>query len=512
VNDADYKQLSTTDLLAFFAMIIGMFMAILDIQIVASSLAVVGAGLSASIDELSWVQTSYIIAEVIIIPATGFLSRLLSTRILYFIATCGFTVMSVACSMAWNIESMIVFRALQGLFGGAMIPTAFATSFMIFPPAKRATVSIVIGLVVTMAPTLGPTIGGYITEISSWHLMFIVNVIPGIFVCTVILLYANFDKPNYDLLNNFDYFGVFLMVMSLACTQYVIEEGSRLGWMESDLIICLLCLVIGGLIGLVYTELTVSNPILNLRAFKNKNFSLGCLYSSIIGIGLYGAVYLLPLFLYRIAGMNALQIGIVMIITGMFQFISAPIAGKIYSTGIDKRLMLSIGLILFGFGCYLNSNLTPESRFDEFFLPQAVRGFALMFCFIPVNDIALGTMPRNEVQNASGLYNLTRNLGGAIGLAIINTVLTGNTKRYSQYLNNGITITDADKTLTFYELLNNNVVDPEIASFAMLNQIVQRDAFIIAINNIFIAIALIFIAGLLVLPFANNTQTKIEGH
>lgn len=502
-----YKKLSKTDLLAFFAMIIGMFMAILDIQIVASSISVIGAGLSASIDELSWVQTSYIIAEVVVIPATGFLSRLLSTRILYFIATLGFTIMSIGCSIAWNIESMIVCRTLQGLFGGAMIPTAFATSFMIFPPAQRAKVSIVIGLVVTMAPTLGPTIGGYITDISSWHLMFLVNVVPGIFVCTIVMLYANFDEPHFELLNNFDYLGLFLMVVSLGSLQYVIEEGSKLGWFESNLIITLTIVIILGFVFLVYNELKIINPILDLHAFKNKNFAFGCMYSSVIGVGLYGSVYIMPLFLYRVAGMTSLQIGLVMMVTGIFQFVSAPLAGRLYATGIDKRLMLAIGLSLFGFGCYLNSFLTPESRFGELFLPQAVRGFALMFCFIPINDIALGTIPIKEVSNASGLYNLMRNLGGAIGLAIINLKITDNTKIYSQYLNENITTSNID----YLEMLfDGKVQDSALVGVAFVNQLVQRDAFIIASNNVLIDVAMLFFISILFLPLTDNIVAKVD--
>ncbi len=512
MEQTEYKPLSKTDLLAFFAMIIGMFMAVLDIQIVASSLSVIGAGLSASVDELSWVQTSYIIAEVVVIPLTGFFARLLSTRILYFIATLGFTVMSVACSMAWNIESMIVFRALQGIFGGAMIPTTFATSFMIFSPEKRAKVSIVIGLVVTMAPTLGPTIGGYITEISSWHLMFLVNVVPGIFVCAVILNYCHFDHPTPSLLKNFDYLGVLLMTISLGCLEYTLEEGSKLGWFDSTFIISLSFITISGLVAFIYVELTSQNPVLDLTAFQNKNFVLGCVYSATIGVGLYGAIFLLPLFLYKVAGMTSLQIGIVMIVTGGFQFVSAPIAGKIYASGVDKRLMLGTGLALFALGCYLNSSLTPESRYDEFFFPQAVRGFALMFCFIPVNDIALGAVERHKLQNSSGLYNLMRNLGGAIGLAVINTNLVNNTTKYTEYLGSSVTTTAQDALYKLQTLLESRVLDSDTASLAILQQIIRRDAFIIAINNTFIAISLLFLMTIALLPFADNIKTKMEGH
>ncbi|WP_316354746.1 DHA2 family efflux MFS transporter permease subunit [Candidatus Trichorickettsia mobilis] len=510
--------LSRKQLWAFFAMIVGMFMAVLDIQIVASSLSVIAAGLSASPDELSWVQTSYLIAEVIIIPITGFIARLLSTRISYFIAAVGFTIMSVLCSLAWNIESMIIFRSLQGFFGGAMIPTVFSTVFIIFPPKQRSTVTIIIGLVVTMAPTLGPTLGGYITEIFSWHFMFLLNLLPGIFVCTMVFLYADFDQPNYNLLKNFDYFGIILMAISLGALQYVLEEGNKCGWFDDYKILLLSIMVFCGFIGLIIRELTFINPILDLTAFHNRNFTLGCIYSFMLGMGLYNAIYLLPLFLFSIAEYNTIQIGQTMMITGMAQFVSAPIAGRMVAMGVDHRLVLAIGLFMFGSGCYLDSFLTPDSRFEEFVVPQLFRGMALMFCFIPVNDIALGTMARDQIQNASGLYNLTRNLGGAIGLAVVNSLLTTKSKIYEQYLEEHLSTTSSNvitKLNILQKFLAGKVADPELAAYIMLKKTIAINAFVIAINDMFALIGLLFFVSAILLPFTANIQNKdmeISGH
>lgn len=492
-------------------MVIGMFMAILDIQIVASSLSVIAAGLSASSDELSWVQTSYLIAEVIIIPISGFVARVLSTRISYFIAAFGFTFMSILCSLAWNIESMIIFRALQGFFGGAMIPTVFGIIFIIFPPEKRPFVTIIIGLVVTVAPTLGPTLGGYITELFSWHFMFLLNVIPGIFVCTIVFLYADFDKPNYNLLKNFDYTGIILLAISLGSLQYVLEEGNSKGWFEDSLIIFLSLIVICGLILLVIRELTFVNPILELSAFSNKNFTFGCSFSFIIGIGLFGAVYLLPLFLFSVAGFNTIQIGTTMMVTGLAQFLSAPIAGRLFGIGMDLRLMLAIGLSMFSLGCYLNSFLTPDSKFMDFLLPQIIRGASLMFCFIPTNNVALGTIEKEKIQGASGLYNLTRNLGGAIGLAAINTILNDKTKIFKQYINENVSSTSPfalNQVETFHLMLNGKILGPEKGAYIILNNIISRDAFVIAINEVFIIISILFCIMILFLPFTSNVKVS----
>lgn len=509
MNSEPNQELTKSQLLAFFAMVVGMFMAILDIQIVASSLSVIGAGLSASSDELSWVQTSYLIAEVIIIPLSGYVARLLSTRISYFIAALGFTIMSMLCSLAWNIESMIIFRAFQGLFGGAMIPTVFSIIFVIFPASKRPFVTIIVGLIVTVAPTLGPVLGGYITELVSWHFMFLINIIPGIFVCATVFIHANFDQPNYKLLKNFDYLGVICMVVVLTSLEYVLEEGNRKDWFDSTLIVFLTIIVILGFITLIRRESTFINPILDLKAFKNKNFAFGCIYSFVIGIGLFGAVYLLPLFLYSVAGYNTVQIGTTMMITGIAQFVSAPIAGRLFGMGMDLRLMLAIGLGMFGLGCYSNSFLTADSRYFEFIIPQAIRGMSLMFCFIPINNVALGTIPKEQIYGASGLYNLTRNLGGALGLASISTLITAKTKIYKQYLSEHISISSnfaVQQLENFTQLLYGRIMDPEKGSYQILSNLIAKEAFVIAINDMFNIIGLLFLCSIIFLPFTTNVK------
>lgn len=513
------NEITSKNILIFFAMALGMFMAILDIQIVASSLSIIGAGLSASSSELSWIQTAYLIAEVMIIPVTGFLSRLLSVRIAYFIATAGFTVMSFCCSIAWNIESMIIFRGLQGLFGGAMIPTVFGTIFIIFPRRLHAKVGMVIGLIVTVAPTLGPTLGGYITEHLSWHFMFLINIIPGIFVCFVSWHYIDIDKPNRDLLKNFDLLGLVLMSFSLGCLEYVLEEGNSKDWFQSPLILSLSILVFFTLIYLIWHELTYSNPIIDLSAFKHRNFTLGCIYSLVLGVGLYGVVYLMPLFLFTISGYNTLQIGSTMMITGLFQFVSAPIAAKMMDNGVDRRIILSIGLGLFSLGSFANSYLTVDSGYWDLFAPQMIRGFALMFCFMPLNDIALGQIPQEEIHNASGLYNLTRNLGGAFGLAFINNLITSYSHTMMQNLNEALSFTSPyiqQSMNSTAEFFTDKVSDANAVSHYILHNIIQKEAYVIAMNNIYMVLAWLFLAATFIVPLSskidNNAAGGYHGH
>ncbi|RTK92782.1 MAG: DHA2 family efflux MFS transporter permease subunit [Rickettsiales bacterium] len=507
------QKIPPKTILAFFAMVVGMFMAILDIQIVASSLSVIAAGLSASGDELSWIQTSYLIAEVIIIPITGFAARLLSIRIAYFIAALGFTIMSIFCSLAVNIEAMIICRALQGFFGGAMIPTTFSTIFIIFPKHMRTKVNMIVGLVVTVAPTIGPTLGGYITETISWHFMFLLNVIPGIFVCVVVFLYVDFDKPNYKLLNNFDLKGMLLMAFCLGSFQYVLEEGNNKGWLDDSHILFLSILIGISFVCLMFRELTFENPIIDLSAYKNKNFSLGCIYAFILGVGLFGSVYLLPLFLFSVSGFNTLQIGVTMIVTGAFQFVSAPLTAKMIERGVDKRIILAIGFSLFSWGCYLNSSLTADSGYWDMFYPQMVRGLSLMFCFMPINDLALGTMSKDQVQNASGLYNLTRNLGGAIGLAMINNIIINKSSAFVQTMKDNMPLTSPQVQETISALtqgLSGKVNDPQAAAYMMLNGIIQKEALVMAINNVFMIIAGLFCFGIMLIPFLTPPQAGVS--
>ncbi|ABC20962.1 DHA2 family efflux MFS transporter permease subunit [Rhodospirillum rubrum] len=495
------------DRLGFFALVVGMFMAILDIQIVASSLAEIQAGVSAGPEEISWVQTGYLIAEVVMIPLSGWLSRLMSTRWLFTMASGGFTIASGLCAIAWNLESLVAFRVVQGFLGGAMIPTVFAAAFALFPGKKQAGVSVVIGLVATCAPALGPTIGGHLTEALSWHWLFLLNLPVGAAVTVAAATLVHFDEADPSLLRRIDLIGIGLVAVCLGSLQYILEEGPRDDWFDSaPIVFFTACAAIGGVL-LVWRELTAKDPVVDLRAFLDRNFVLGCLYSFITGVGLYGAVYLMPLFLARVRDLNPAQIGEVVMITGLFQFLSAPLAGAL-SRKLDLRVMLSFGLLMFALGLWLNTHLTHDWDYWEFFLPQAVRGVSLMFIFIPINRLSLGTLPKEKLGNASGLYNLMRNLGGAIGLAAITTMLTDQTKIHYSYLAENVTTARlaAEATLSGMERHFDPVLGSSSAQAALgqVRQIVMREATVMAFADVFTAVAVVFAFGLLLMPFVHK--------
>lgn len=503
------KELTTGDWIGFMSMVVGMFMAILDIQIVASSLSEVQAGLGASNDEISWVQTSYLVAEVIMIPLSGWLARVVSTRWLFFASCLTFTLSSAACAFAWNLESMIAFRALQGFLGGAMIPTVFAASFIMFPPRQRAGVSVMIGLVATMAPTIGPTLGGYLTQSLSWHWLFLINIVPGIFVTTLVFTFVHIDKPRLELLKGFDIWGILLIALFLGSLQYVLEEGARDDWFQSEAIILFTALsaVAAGLFFL--RELTAEHPVVELRAFRDRNFAVGCLYSFIIGVGLYGSVYVIPLFLGRVRGYDSLEIGITMMVAGLFQALSAPLAGML-SRKMDLRAMLAMGLALYGGGLWLNSGVTADWDYWDLFLPQAVRGISLMFCFVPINNLALGMLPPHQVQNASGLYNLMRNLGGAIGLAAINTAITRRHDVHLLYLQEHVSSAGTVATNMLANLSAR--LEPVMgaaadqAALKIIGNMVSRQALVLTFSDVLLMMAGVFGFALLLMPLVRKVD------
>jgi len=490
-------------------MVFGIFMAILDIQIVASSLEQIQAGLSATAEEITWVQTAYLVAEVVIIPLSGWLARAFSTRILFVLSCGGFTLMSLFCVFAWNLQSMVVFRAFQGLFGGAMIPTVFAVIYTLFPRRLQPAMVIVVGMVVMIAPTAGPVLGGYLTEVLSWKALFLVNLFPGVLVCLATWRFVRVDEPDWRLLDKIDFRGIVYIVIFLGSLQFVLEEGVREQWFESrEIVFFSLIAALSG-IALIHRELTIEHPIVDLRAFHNRNFAVGCTFSFILGIGMFTLMFLMPVYLASVKGLNSLQIGQYIMVTGLFQLLSAFVAGPL-AKRIDSRLMLALGLSGFALGCWMNGNLTQESGYWEFFWPQAIRGFSLMYCFLPINSLALGTLPPEEVKNASGLYNLTRNLGGAIGLALANTLMIHLNKLHYAVLREHVTPGSPQAQALFgglqERLSSAGLPDADSAALKQLYGLVMREAEVMTLNTMFHILALIFVLSLLLMPWVRKVS------
>src|ERR1700723_2939895 len=333
---------------------------------------------------------------------------------------------------------MILWRAIQGFLGAGMIPTVFASAYTVFPRSKFYIVGPIIGLVATLAPTIGPTVGGYITDVLSWHWLFFINVVPGIGITVGVLALVDFDQPNFELLDRFDWFGLIAMAGFLGSLEYVLEEGPQYEWMEDTSIAICAAVGVVSAIAFFYRVLTAEEPIVDIRAFSNRNFAIGCLISFCVGIGLYGLTYMYPRFLSEVRGYSALMIGETMFVSGATMFLMAPIVGRLMQK-VDMRLIIAFCLVIFALGSYQMTRLTRDYDFYELLLPQILRGVGMMCAMVPTNTIALGTLEADRVKNASGLFNLTRNLGGAVGLAVINEVLNDRTDLHISRLQDRVT-------------------------------------------------------------------------
>jgi len=491
---APSERIAPKRMIAFLIMVFGMFMSILDIQIVSASLSEIQAGLSASSSEVSWVQTAYLIAEVIAIPLSGFLSRAFGTRLLFAISAFGFTVASFLCGFASSIEQMILWRAIQGFLGAGMIPTVFASAYLVFPRSKFHIVGPIIGLVATLAPTVGPTVGGIITDWMSWHWLFFINVVPGIGITIGVLLLVDFDQPHFELLDHFDWWGLLFMAGFLGSLEYVLEEGPQYEWLQDTSVA--VCAAIGfvSAIAFFWRVLTAREPIVDIRAFTNRNFAIGCLISFCVGIGLYGLTYVYPRYLAEVRGYSALMIGETMFVSGITMFLTAPIVGRLM-TKVDMRYIIAAGLVIFAMGSYQMTWITRDYDFYELLIPQILRGIGMMFAMVPTNNIALGTLPPDMVKNGSGLFNLTRNLGGAVGLAVINQVLNERTDLHIVRLQERVNWGNATatETLTMLTQRMQGMGDAALMAMKQLSQIVHRQAVVMGYGDAFFILTIFYI-------------------
>ncbi|MDD2089798.1 DHA2 family efflux MFS transporter permease subunit [Pseudomonas guariconensis] len=500
---------------AFATMCVGMFIALIDIQIVSASLKDIGGGLSAGADDIAWVQTAYLIAEIIVIPLSGWLSRVMSTRWLFAASAAGFTLTSLLCAMAWNIQSMIAFRALQGFLGGSMIPLVFTTAFIYFTGKQRVIAASVIGAIASLAPTLGPAVGGWITDVSSWHWLFYVNLVPGLFVTIAVPLLVKVDHPNLHLLKGADYLGIGLMAVFLGCLEYTLEEGPRWNWF-SDATISATAWV-AGISGVlfVWRSLKIADPIVDLRALRDRNFALGCLFSFITGIGIFATIYLTPLFLGHVRGYGALDIGLAVFSTGVFQLLAIPVYAFL-ANRVDLRWILMLGLALFGISMWDFSSITHDWGAKELLLPQAIRGFAQQMAVPPTVTLTLGALSPARLKLASGLFNLMRNLGGALGIAACATVLNDRTNlhflRLAEHLNGQNETMNAwlEQWSSNAQALGQDSLDASHTALRQLWALTWREAQTLTYADAFLVIMACFALATLLVPLMRKVQPPAQ--
>lgn len=508
-GDAARRNQARRAWLGFIAMTFGVFMAFLDIQVVASSLNQIQAGLLASAQEIGWVQSAYLIAEVIAIPLSGYLSRILSTRIYFTVSVLGFTAASAACAAAWNIESMMVFRALQGFLGGGMIPSAFAALYLMFPPEKRVVPQVLAGLVATSAPTLGPVVGGYLTDLSSWHWLFLVNLGPGLLVALAVWMLVDIDHPEPALWKRMDLPGVVSMAVFLGALEWVLEEGPAKNWLgDNGIVFWSGVAVLSGLVFFVRV-LTFANPILDLRPFRNPHFACANGAAMLLSISLFAANYILPLFLGQVRGFNSIQIGNTLMMSGISMFLAAPFAARL-ARKYDLRLLFAFGAVLVAIGSWQMANLTQYTGFSHLALPQFLRGAGFMLSLVCCSTLSLSTLPADSVKNASGLYSLMRNLGGALGLASINTVMSWRLAVHHQHLQESLSLGRAPVREFLSRIGNSMAGEHDVALLmAQLARRMELQATVLTYNDALIAIA--WVGGLAIPLFFLVERPRLSG-
>jgi len=499
--------------IGFGAMCIGMFMAILDVQIVATSLPTIQEALGIRPDQMSWVQTTYLIAEVIAIPLTGFLTRTLSMRWLFVVAISVFTVASAGCASSESFAALVSWRVLQGFSGGTLIPAVFCAVFLLFPVEREGLATTLAGVLAVLAPTVGPIVGGWITATYSWHWLFLINVMPGVISAVLAGILLPRAPMRLREIRTLNIVSLALMATSLATLEIALKEAPQNGWISPQ-VAGLLALSLISLVGFVRRTLRASHPIVDLRNFADRNFAIGCVLSFAMGLGLFGSVYLMPVFLAFVRHHDALEIGEILLMTGVAQLVMAPVA-VVLERRVDARLLSVVGFAVFAFGLSLSDWQTRHTDYDEMFWPQVIRGVAVMFCLLPPTRLALGHLDKLRVPDASGLFNLMRNLGGAIGIALIDTVIYGRAPAYgveiAHKLQTGDMATARFVGLPLDEFAARWAQPVSAGTKEMLQPLITDAALTQAINDAWAMIAILTVAALVFVPFAMRPPTRSSG-
>jgi DHA2 family multidrug resistance protein len=403
--------------------LLGAFLAVLNIQITNTALPYIEGGISTGGVYGTWISTAYLIGEIIVVPMTDFLSRAFSVRRYLIANTALFLLFSVLCGQAHSLAEMILFRALQGFTGGVLIPLAFTTIFSMLPPSKQPVGLAGFAITAVFAPAIGPTIGGYLTDYYGWQWVFYVNLVPGAVMLAMLWYALPRSAMRLSLLRQGDWRGIALMAIGLTALQTVLDDGNVYDWFASPYIVKLSLVAAVTLAAFVALEFVTPQPVVNLRLLGRRNFAFGTLGNFLLGFALYAAAYLLPQYLSVAQGFDAEQAGEVMAWTGLPQLVVVPFMPFLMKR-IDARLLAAIGLTVFAASCFMNLRLDANYAAPQLFWPDVVRAVGTALLFTPLSAITMVGIAKVEAGAASGIFNMMRNLGGAVGTAAIEAFLT----------------------------------------------------------------------------------------
>jgi DHA2 family multidrug resistance protein len=415
------------------------FMVVLDSSVANVALPHIAGNLSASTDESTWVLTSYLVSNAIMLPASGWIARRIGRKRLMMISILVFTAASLLCGVAVSMPMLIVARVLQGIGGGGMQPLAQSILLESFPPHQHGTAMAVYGVGIVVAPVIGPTLGGWITDSYSWRWIFLINLPVGLLALFMANLYI--EDPPYlrqAFRGAIDYLGFGLMAVWLGAMQLVLDKGQEVDWFAAGWIRWLAGVSAVALLGFIVREFKSHEPIVQLRILRNRNFGMGTLIASLYGFTFYGVIAMLPLFLQTLLGYSALESGLTVSPRGIGSLLSMIVVGFLVNH-IDGRILLACGFAIFGYSTLLLSHINLGISMGSVAMPNFINGFAGGFVFVPLTTMSMGLLRKQEIGNASGIYNLMRNIGGSIGIACITTLLVRNSQIHQNYLGANLT-------------------------------------------------------------------------
>jgi DHA2 family multidrug resistance protein len=514
---ADPNRASATIWVAVFAAMIGAFMAILNIQITNASLLNIEGGIGTGVDNGSWISTSYLIGEIVVIPLTDYLSRVFSFRKIMLAHATLFAIFSVACAFTHDLPSMIAMRGLQGFFGGVLIPMAFTLVFTKLPKGQQPIGLAMFALAVTFAPAIGPTIGGYLTENYGWQTIFFVNVIPTAVMVTTLFFTLERQPMQLTLLREGDWFGIVTMAVGLSALQAVLEEGNKDDWFGSPFIVKLAITAAISLSLFIANELIVEKPLLRLRLLTNRNFGMGTTAAVFLGFGLFGSIYLLPAYLGQVQGYNAEQIGNVLAWTGLPQLLLIPLVPKLMQR-IDARYLAAFGLVLFAYSSFMNTTMSLDYSGDQFWIPNIVRAIGQALTLAPLSNVSLGSVAPQDAAAASGISNMMRNLGGAIGTAVLATIVTKREQFHSNIIGQSVDLGREEVRNRIAEMtryfLSHGVADPAAAhqqAIIALGKVVKRQALVLGFSDTFMVLGVVLLLSAVAILLTRKAKATAAG-
>jgi DHA2 family multidrug resistance protein len=505
------KTVTSREWLALFGVMLGAFMAVLDIQITNSSLKDIAGAIGSSIDEGSWISTAYLVAEIVIIGASGILAATFSIKNYLLFSATGFLIFSVLCAFCGNLQELIICRALQGLTGGALIPLAFSTVLVLLPKSKQSIGLAIFGVTATFGPSIGPSIGGWLTDNYGWQWIFFINIPPGIALIAIVWTCLKPDPMKLELMRDMDYFGIAAMAIGLGSLEYVLEEGERKDWF-GNVYIFRFAWIAGIFITLFFIrELTARKPFLNLSLFRHRSFTLSCVIQMALGLGLYGTVFIVPEYLASVQGYSASEIGNTLIWVGIPQLFILPFVPKIIKV-IDIRIVIAFGAFLFATSCFMNAFLDPDYARPQFVFANIVRALGQPLMLVPLLSLATADIPPQESGSASALFNMMRNLGGSMGIALLSTLVTNREHLHSVRIGSSVTAGSPDlapRLSSLTQMLLMKGLDPVTASrtaLKILNGSVSEQAFLLAYGDAFYVIGAVMGASAFLLLFVKKPR------